>query len=151
MHFHRVIEQILPRKQEHSKQRSNAPASESVCPSHRQPNRDEDVMLISVRFGHIGFPKPNRYHPDFGSLRNRRRSLSLGLVCLFTERPNQDGGWTRGPDSTKRTQLRERPNSRQEGPGQEPVQHGIQHVSHHRGASLEKDMCAVTQYSRLKR
>ena len=46
----------------------------------------------------------------------------MGVV--FKECPNQDGGWTRGPDSTKRTQLRERPSSRQEGPGQEPVQHG---------------------------
>ena len=77
-----------------------------------------------------------------------QQHIDFGVV---RERPNQDGGWTRGPDSTKRTQLRERPNSRQEGPGQAPVQHGIQYASHHRGASLEKDMCAVTQYSRLKR
>ena len=67
MHFHRLIEQNLPRNQERSKQRSSAPASESVCPAHRPPNRDEDVIVISVRFGHIGLPKPNRYHPDFGS------------------------------------------------------------------------------------
>ena len=44
--------------------------------SIRPPNRDDDVIVISVRFGHIVFPKPNRYHPDFGSV------CSLALISV---------------------------------------------------------------------
>ena len=59
--------------------------------SIRPPNRDDDVIVISVRFGHIGFPKPNRYHPDFGSPNQTEAGLYHARTELVLE--GSRSGW----------------------------------------------------------